>query len=217
MKYNSVFDIIGPIMIGPSSSHTAGAVRIGSFAREVFGKAPTAIKICFYGSFAETYQGHGTDVAVIGGILGFKTNNPNIPKSIEIAKKQGINIEFITSNDIAPHPNTAKLVISNDMEELTILGISIGGGSIEILSINNYDLDIKFNTKAFLLVHNKNIPKHYDINKFIENNNRNITIKDVSNKGVHNACLNVLYTKNNNNVNLINKIQDNNIRVIAIN
>ena len=97
MKYRSVFDIIGPVMVGPSSSHTAGAVRIGLFTRHIFGMEPEKIKITLYGSFKETYKGHGTDIALIGGLLGYDTSDKRIRTSMEDAKEKGIDFEFIES------------------------------------------------------------------------------------------------------------------------
>ena len=90
MKYRSVFDIIGPVMIGPSSSHTAGAARIGRAARRLFGRKPDRVMVTLYGSFAKTYRGHGTDIALIGGVLDFDTFDKRIVKSLEIAREQGI-------------------------------------------------------------------------------------------------------------------------------
>ncbi|MGG3160583.1 L-serine ammonia-lyase, iron-sulfur-dependent, subunit alpha, partial [Geobacillus stearothermophilus] len=87
MKYKSVFDIIGPVMVGPSSSHTAGAARIGLIARKLFGRQPEWACISFYGSFAETYRGHGTDVAIVAGLLGFDTFDERIPDALAIALK----------------------------------------------------------------------------------------------------------------------------------
>lgn len=94
MKFRSVFDIIGPVMIGPSSSHTAGAARIGRVARSLFGREPKRIVVSFYGSFKDTYKGHGTDVAIIGGVLDFDTFDERIKTAIDIAKSKEIDIEF---------------------------------------------------------------------------------------------------------------------------
>ena len=88
--YRSVFDIIGPVMIGPSSSHTAGAARIGRVARSVFGREPKQIVVSLYGSFAETYKGHGTDVAIIGGLLDFDTFDERIKDSIRLAEEKAV-------------------------------------------------------------------------------------------------------------------------------
>src|SRR5699024_6051378 len=95
MKFSSVFDIIGPVMIGPSSSHTAGAARIGKAAQTLFGKEPTWAKVYLYESFAKTYKGHGTDFAIAGGLLGFDTDDPRMNQALKIMKARDISIEFL--------------------------------------------------------------------------------------------------------------------------
>lgn len=117
MKYRTVFDIIGPVMIGPSSSHTAGAARIGKVARTLFGQLPERADIYFYGSFAKTYQGHGTDVAIVGGILDFDTDDRRITDSFTIARKEGIKVRFHTEEAITEHPNTVKVVLASKGEK----------------------------------------------------------------------------------------------------
>lgn len=92
LKFQSVFDIIGPVMIGPSSSHTAGAVRIGKIVSSIFGDEPTEVEFQLYNSFAKTYRGHGTDVALVAGILGMDTDDPRIPDSLDIARERGIKV-----------------------------------------------------------------------------------------------------------------------------
>ncbi len=154
MKYRSVFDIIGPVMIGPSSSHTAGAARIGRVARSLFGREPKWANISFYGSFAETYRGHGTDVAIIGGLLDFDTFDERIKVSLDIAKEAGIQIKFIEEEAVPEHPNTARVMIGDDEGELELVGISIGGGKIEITELNGFKLRLSGNHPAILVVHN---------------------------------------------------------------
>lgn len=154
MKYKSVFDIIGPIMIGPSSSHTAGAARIGRVARSLFNREPKWAKISFYGSFAQTYKGHGTDVAIIGGLLDYDTFDERIINSIQLAKKNGMDIEFIKEAAIPNHPNTARVKIGDDQGELELVGISIGGGKIEITELDGFELRLSGNHPAILVVHN---------------------------------------------------------------
>ena len=94
LKFQSVFDIIGPVMIGPSSSHTAGAVRIGKIVSAIFGETPTEVEFQLYNSFAKTYRGHGTDLALVAGVLGMDTDDPNIPNALEIAHQKGIKISW---------------------------------------------------------------------------------------------------------------------------
>lgn len=153
MKYKSVFDIIGPVMIGPSSSHTAGAARIGRVARSLFGRQPKWANISFYGSFAKTYKGHGTDVAIVGGILDFDTFDERIKTSLQIADSLGVAITFHEEDAITDHPNTAKVVIGDDDGELELVGISIGGGKIEITELNGFALKLSGNHPALLVVH----------------------------------------------------------------
>ncbi|MEH7382483.1 L-serine ammonia-lyase, iron-sulfur-dependent subunit beta [Bacillus sp. JJ1533] len=154
MKFRSVFDIIGPVMIGPSSSHTAGAARIGRVARSLFGREPKWANISFYGSFAETYKGHGTDVAIIGGLLDFDTFDERIKTSLEIAKESGMQIKFTEEEAIPEHPNTARVSIGDEEGELELVGISIGGGKIEITELNGFQLRLSGNHPAILVVHN---------------------------------------------------------------
>ncbi|WP_209121124.1 L-serine ammonia-lyase, iron-sulfur-dependent subunit beta [Alkalihalobacillus sp. BA299] len=173
MKYRSVFDIIGPIMIGPSSSHTAGAARIGRVARSIFGREPECVHIFLYGSFAKTYKGHGTDVALVGGILDFDTFDQRIVEALSIAEKKGIKISFFQEDALTEHPNTVKVVLGDKNNVLELVGISIGGGKIEIIELDGFQLDLSGNSPALLIVHNdrfgaiagvSNIVAKYEIN-----------------------------------------------------
>ncbi|MCM2674776.1 L-serine ammonia-lyase, iron-sulfur-dependent subunit beta [Alkalicoccobacillus plakortidis] len=153
MKYRTVFDIIGPIMIGPSSSHTAGAARIGRVARTLFGDDPKQADIHLYGSFAQTYKGHGTDVAVVGGILDFDTYDPRIPESENLAKQAGITVHFHEEEAVTDHPNTMRVVLKNEQKSLELVGISIGGGKIEVIEMNGFKLRLSGNHPAIFVVH----------------------------------------------------------------
>jgi L-serine dehydratase len=153
MKYRSVFDIIGPVMIGPSSSHTAGAARIGRAARAIFGRKPKKVTITLYGSFAKTYRGHGTDIALVGGILDFDTFDQRMPDSLEIAKKEGIEVTFVESDEIPDHPNTARLLLEDEQGSVEVVGISIGGGKMEIVELNGFELKLTGNAPVLLVLH----------------------------------------------------------------
>ncbi|MEH7884000.1 L-serine ammonia-lyase, iron-sulfur-dependent subunit beta [Bacillus sp. JJ1609] len=154
MKYRSAFDIIGPVMIGPSSSHTAGAARIGRVARTLFEKQPTKAVISLYGSFAKTYKGHGTDLALVAGIMDFDTFDERIPEALEIAEQVGLEVEFLTEDAVTEHPNTVKInLFDGEGKELEIVGISIGGGTIEITEINSFKLKLSGANPAILVVH----------------------------------------------------------------
>lgn len=154
MKFKSVFDIIGPVMIGPSSSHTAGAARIGRVARNLFGRQPRWANIYLYGSFAETYKGHGTDVALVGGILDFDTDDDRIIKALDIAEKEGMSVTFQEEDAVTEHPNTVRIHVGDAQGELELVGISIGGGKVEIVELNGFALRLSGNHPAILVVHN---------------------------------------------------------------
>lgn len=153
MKFKSVFDIIGPTMVGPSSSHTAGAVRIGLVARGLFSEMPDQVDIYLYGSFMETYKGHGTDVALVGGLLGYDTDDDRLPTSIQTAETMGIRINFIEMKEERSHPNTTILHMRKGDKDISVEGISIGGGNIEIVAINGFKITLSGNYPALLVFH----------------------------------------------------------------
>ncbi|MCE7794646.1 L-serine ammonia-lyase, iron-sulfur-dependent subunit beta [Salipaludibacillus sp. CUR1] len=153
MKYRSVFDIIGPVMVGPSSSHTAGAARIGLVARQLFQKEPEWAAFHLYGSFAKTYQGHGTDVALVGGILGFDTFDTRMTESFKYAEDKGVSYSFYEEEANLDHPNTVKIRLGAGKEEMELVGISIGGGKVEIKELNGFELRLSGNHPAILVVH----------------------------------------------------------------
>lgn len=154
LKFKSVFDIMGPVMIGPSSSHTAGAVRIGKIVHAIFGEQPTEVDFHLYQSFAKTYRGHGTDLALVAGILGMETDDPNIPNALEIADQAGIKVFWhIHKDEKADHPNTAKIDIKSASKSMSIKGVSIGGGSIKVTELNGFDVAISMNTPTLIIVH----------------------------------------------------------------
>lgn len=143
MKNISVFDIIGPVMVGPSSSHTAGALRIALIAHKIFKSMIEEVQFTLYGSFEKTYKGHGTDRALLGGILGFDTDDERIRDSYNIAKQRGINYSFVLGTmDLGMHPNTVRIEIRGGNKTLSLVGESIGGGSVLIREING--IQVKF-------------------------------------------------------------------------
>lgn len=153
MKYQSVFDIIGPVMIGPSSSHTAGAARIGRAARSLFGRQPKKAIITLYGSFAKTYQGHGTDVAIIGGLLDFDTYDNRIIDSMVIAKDFGIDYQFVLSEEITEHPNTTRIYLEDELGTIEVVGVSVGGGKADITEINGFKLKVSGLSPSLIVIH----------------------------------------------------------------
>jgi L-serine dehydratase len=151
-EHPSIFDILGPIMIGPSSSHTAGASRIGYVARQLLNDRPRKAIITLYNSFAKTHKGHGTDRAIIGGILGFGPDDERIKNSFEIAKQEGLEWEWKFRGDFARyHSNTARIkLIGEKGGTVEVVGASLGGGRIAIQEIEGFTVD--FNAQAHTLV-----------------------------------------------------------------
>ena len=166
MKYRSVFDIIGPVMVGPSSSHTAGAVRIGLFTRYIFGRQPEDVKITLYGSFKETYKGHGTDIALIGGLLGYNTSDKRIRTSMDDAKLAGMEFEFIESGIEHIHPNTAKIEVQAGRYSLDLIGKSIGGGKMVIFELLGFDVNLS-----------GDFPTYFIFYKFKDENKETLSMK----------------------------------------
>lgn len=142
MRFKDVFSIIGPSMVGPSSSHTAGAVRLGRTARHVLGGLPEHAEILLYGSFATTYRGHGTDLAIIAGLLNYDTDDMRIRDAFEKAKDAGMEVQLRTAQKAGMHPNTATFILRRGEQKTIVTGCSIGGGNIEIVGVD--DFDVKF-------------------------------------------------------------------------
>ncbi len=177
-----MFDIIGPVMIGPSSSHTAGAARIGRVARSLFRREPKWAEISFYGSFAKTYKGHGTDVAIVGGILDFDTFDERIIEAMDIAKDKGMEISFIEEEAITDHPNTARIRMGDENGDIELVGISIGGGKIEITELNGFELKLSGHHPAILVVHDDKFGAIAGVSNVLAKHQINIGHMEVSRK-----------------------------------
>ncbi|MFE8695010.1 L-serine ammonia-lyase, iron-sulfur-dependent subunit beta [Cytobacillus sp. FJAT-53684] len=182
MKYRSAFDIIGPVMIGPSSSHTAGAARIGRVARTLFNRIPKKAVISLYGSFAKTYKGHGTDVAIVGGLLDFDTFDERIPTSLKLAEEAGMEVIFQIEDAVTEHPNTVRINLYDDKNDLELVGISIGGGTIEIIELNTFQLKLSGEHPAILVVHNDQFGVISAVTNILANHEINIGHMEVSRK-----------------------------------
>lgn len=154
-----LFDVLGPVMIGPSSSHTAGAVRIGLVARRLLGEAPVDAVIGLHGSFALTGQGHGTDRALAAGLLGMQPDDPGIPFSLETAQQCGLQLSFKPITLRGAHPNTAALHLTGSTRKLEIVASSIGGGRIRICEIDGIEANFSAEQNT-LIVHNSDTPGH---------------------------------------------------------
>ncbi|MDX1661437.1 MAG: L-serine ammonia-lyase, iron-sulfur-dependent subunit beta [Gemmatimonadota bacterium] len=154
----SVFDVIGPRMVGPSSSHTAGALRLGLLARAALGTDPVRARVGLHGSFATTYRGHGTDRAVAAGLLGMAPDDPRIPRSLQVAREEGLEIAF-EAVDLGPdaHPNTLAFELDGGGRSATLTGSSVGGGAVKVTEVNGREVEItgEFDT---LMVVAKDVP-----------------------------------------------------------
>lgn len=159
-KQVTLFDILGPVMIGPSSSHTAGVARIGYLARKLFGEQPDSALVEFYGSLAATWKGHGSGDAIIAGLLGIPPEDERLREGAQLLKKgleEGtafhINIETIPKLPAGWHPNTVRITLTSSKKQLRLRASSIGGGSIQIDEINGYLVALSGMLDALLVVH----------------------------------------------------------------
>lgn len=155
MAFISVFDVLGPNMIGPSSSHTAGAAKIAYLAQKMIGGRLSRVEFILYGSFAETYSGHGTDRALLGGVLGFMQDDRRIRDSYKYADEAGLEYVFTPNFDETEiYPNTVDICMHNDSgRELTVRGESIGGGKVRITRINGVEVDYSGEYSAVIVIH----------------------------------------------------------------
>ncbi|MDR2159983.1 MAG: L-serine ammonia-lyase, iron-sulfur-dependent subunit beta [Treponema sp.] len=154
----NVFDIIGPVMIGPSSSHTAGAARIGRVSGKILGEQPVTALVALAGSFARTGRGHGTDRAIIAGLLGMRPDDERLKHSFGIAREQGLDFEFIEVKIPHSHPNTAKIHLTGSGgKKCEVQGASVGGGNILITSVNGMETAFTGGMDTLIIAH-KDMP-----------------------------------------------------------
>ena len=171
----NLFEIVGPVMVGPSSSHTAGAVRIGYICRRLLGSAVKQAELFLYGSFLATGKGHGTDRALIAGLLGMKPNDERIPDSFRLAEEAGLEYRFGAADIREAHPNTVKLVLTGeDGKTLEVLASSVGGGRIRICQVDGLEANF-YGDYPTLLVHNEDQPGYVaEVTSMLSRQNINI-------------------------------------------
>ncbi len=151
----SLLDIIGPVMVGPSSSHTAGACRLGLLARCLVGGTPETARIELHGSFARTGEGHGTDKAIVAGLMGFAPDDDRIRTALEIAEREGLNYKFektTLGEEGDVHPNTARITIHRGERSATMVGSSLGAGRVLVTEIDGYPVEVTGNYNTVVLV-----------------------------------------------------------------
>jgi L-serine dehydratase len=190
---SSVFDMIGPVMIGPSSSHTAGVVRIARAAIRVLGGIPESVVVTFYNSFARTYEGHGSDKAIIGGLLDFKTDDPRIRQSFEISKEKGLQFTFKSiGNASIYHPNTIKLNLKKEGREVEVIGESLGGGIINIATIDGFNANFSAQSYTLIVKADDISGAIAFISSIITQEKTNIATMSVSRKGKNDLACHVI-------------------------
>ena len=192
---NSIFDIIGPVMIGPSSSHTAGAARLGKMARCIFGSTPKKVEMTLYGSFAKTYKGHGTDRALLGGLLGFKEDDKRIRNAKELADEASLDYTFIESPLDIGHPNVVKFDLYGEKERhMSVVGRSIGGGQIMITEVDGNDMSITGDEFTLVVFHEDKPGAISLISQALSESDINIASMRVFRKGKYKDAVMVITT-----------------------
>ncbi len=173
---HSLFDIVGPVMVGPSSSHTAGAVRLAQLAQRIAGQKINRVEFILYNSFAHTYKGHGTDRGLIAGILGYSVDDDRIRDAFTWAKKEGL--VFKITPDFKPNnysPNTVKFLLTlADGEELEIIGHSTGGGKVYVSKLNHYNVSLKGEMPTLIMFYKDQPGMIWRVTKIIAENSVNI-------------------------------------------
>ncbi len=153
LRMVSLLDIIGPIMVGPSSSHTAGACRLGLLARGLVGGTPERAKIELHGSFARTGEGHGTDKAIVAGLMGFRPDDARIRESLEIAEREGLSYVFEkTTLDEEAHPNSVRISLERGERSAVMMGSSLGAGRVLVTQIDGFPVEVSGNYHTIVLV-----------------------------------------------------------------
>lgn len=183
MRFKNVFSIIGPSMVGPSSSHTAGAVRIGRVARQLLGCQPKAAQMTLYGSFAETYWGHGTDLALTAGLLNYDTDDERIPQADLYAEEAGMIMEWVQGKGNGPHPNSVKITLTAEGRKAEIVAASIGGGTIAVYSLNGFDVQITGEYPTLAVTHSDSQGVLANMTALLSQEGYNIGYMDVDRKG----------------------------------
>ena len=185
--------MIGPIMIGPSSSHTAGVVKIASAGIQILGSIPEEASITFYNSFARTYEGHGSDRAILGGLMGFQTDDIRIKDALALAQNMGIIYQFKSiANSSIHHPNTIKLKIRKGSKTVEIIGESLGGGVINIAEVDGFTANFSAKDHTLIIKADDISGAIAFISSVIAQEKTNIATMSVSRKGKNDLACHVI-------------------------
>jgi L-serine dehydratase len=178
----SILDVMGPVMVGPSSSHTAGTARLGRVGREILDEDPVTVHFFLHPPLAATYRGHGSDFALVGGSIGLNVDDPRIPEAIRIAEQMGVDITFSEEDLGDVHPNTVRIEIRGTSREAEISGSSIGGGVIEVFKINGFQTRFKGDSPTLLLFYRDRAGMISEVTKIIAEEGINIASLSCSRK-----------------------------------
>lgn len=190
---SSVFDMIGPVMIGPSSSHTAGVVKIGKVIFRLLGGIPEKATITFYNSFARTYEGHGSDRAILAGLMGFNTDDKKIKNSFDYTEENGLNYIFRSvGNANTFHPNTVKVEAERNGEKMTVIGESRGGGVIKIVDVNGFSAGFTASSHTILIEADDKTGSIAYVSDVLYHDDCNIATMTVSRKGKNDIACQIL-------------------------
>jgi L-serine dehydratase len=151
----SLLDIIGPVMVGPSSSHTAGACRLGLLARNLVGGTPEHARVELHGSFARTGEGHGTDKAIVGGLMGFRPDDERLRDALDIAEREGLDYRFektTLGEEATVHPNTVRMTVERAGRQSVMVGSSLGAGRVLVTEIDGYPVEVTGSYHTIVLV-----------------------------------------------------------------
>lgn len=193
----SIFEVIGPVMIGPSSSHTAGAVKLARVASFIAGQNFNHVTFGLHGSFAKTYKGHGTDLALVAGVMGLREDDERLSRAFQIAKQAGVTYEFYEVELDNIHENSAMFTFyKEDETQYEVVGSSIGGGQIIIKSINGFETEFSAQSPTLVITQNDKKGVISNISAILANNDINIGTMRVSRRGKGNVASCIIETDN---------------------
>lgn len=210
MKQSSLFDVISPIMVGPSSSHTAGAVRLGLLARNIYGSTPKKVTFKLYNSYALTGKGHGTDKGLLAGVLGFAVDDTRIKNIFDLPEAKEIEYKFEFLEDFNRHPNAVDFIFEG-AQKMTISGESVGAGSVRIRKINNFAVKLSGDYNSLVVIYKDKMGVLSKVSGLIQNEGVNVAslICDRTAKGEDaSMCVNLDSALNYSVIEKIKKIDD---------
>lgn len=207
---NSIFDIVGPVMIGPSSSHTAGAARLGKMARYILHDKPVHVRMTLYGSFAKTYKGHGTNKALVAGLLGYEADDARIPTAFEEAQKEGLSYEFVESPLSMGHPNVVRFdMVGEKGNQSSVMGRSLGGGRIMVTDISGLPVEITGETYTLMTLHKDRPGVVAHVTNVLANKHINISSMRVFRNAIHESAVMTIDTDDMVDNKALQEIQEN--------